>query len=247
MARKPLPLMIAVVASLLVTRCANQDAPKIRNLDEKKPAKTAGATSETAELPTPAACRDNEHKLGLADGSQIRWVVIKKKDNGVPVIGVHPLAAKIFVAGDEPLKDAHLELDIDGSGPTTGLELRDERLAKYVFDLTGSPRIHFTLMDIKTGDGSWKLPEPGATTRLALHGTLEIGPIKSGVTIPVLLQSLPEGGYRVSEGLKGIAFDVRKDLGLGERVDALMALVNTTMEDTLRLHFDLTLTDACPR
>lgn len=185
------------------------------------------------------ACADGRSRYETAPGGSFSWTV--KKPDGTPVVGVHAVRGILSLAPKDPLSTPTLELDFNRTGAFTGQDLRDERLGSTFFGAGAA--LHFKLKSVKTKNGSTALPDVGNTQELALTGSLDVAGKTVDVEVPLLL-SRRTAGFHVSDA-PGPGYKIRTEWGLSTPLDALLALAQAQIEETITLRFALDLTESC--
>jgi hypothetical protein len=203
---------------------------------------TSNDTATSGAPGKPGACMAGERAFRVEPGAFVSWTVVKAGD--VPVVGRHAVTGRLAVSGDRPYSAATLQLDFDLSGALSQLPLRDDRLRKYFFGATSGQPLRFRLTSVTPPAATTAFPDAGVTVPLALAGTLSVAGVETAIDVPVLLSGTADG-LRVTPALDGLRLDIRRQLGLGASLDALLALVGAKMADTVELRFDLALKDAC--
>lgn len=150
----------------------------------------------------------------------LEWTAVK---NGSSLV-----TGRQVITGKVSGKAVHL----DFGHPKSGVELRDSRLHDLVFG------------DRVTFDGSTDsaLPDPGVTLPAVFKGTLSLGGHLTAMDVPAEVDWLSEGHLKA----RG-TFEVSlAELGLASELETLLSLVEATVGDTVKAHFDIEVKEPCP-
>jgi hypothetical protein len=218
-----------LAATLAATACSTQDPS------------SALPPPPPTTAPTPASpdCATSFAATGVAT-----WVVIKNAT--LPVTGHQAITGTLEGPTAELAGNTvRLRLAFDPI-PTTGIEIRDNRISQYIFGPTALG-FEATFVRSATGTKDGRMPVTGETAALVLAGVFYVAAGRVPLDIPVYLTALKPGEYEVRSQPGGIALDLRTQLNVSKSLDDMLALVNATVDPKVTVQFSLTLKKgACP-
>lgn len=177
----------------------------------------------------PPPCSD---ELSIYNVSGVaNWLAVK---NGTArVTGHQEVRGTARIEKTKPLSGS-LALTISPK-PNSGVALRDERIASYVF---ASTVLRYTAQSVT----AQALPNPGETIEATVHGVFEVAGQSIPLDVPALVSYVDPTSLEVFGDFK---LDMRQQLGLTQRLADMLALVNATLDDSVQLHVNLDLRENC--
>ena len=211
--------------------------PSLSAAESPYPGPDSGQPSAAGALDTRDCDRHKDH-LKVAAPSHLNWLTKKKKV--IPVIGKHQVAGTINLKGSG-LEDASGELTFDEKSMTSDIAIRDERILKYVFGYDEGHRIRFEVTSITSEKG--ELPSAGNTAVAQVKGQLWVGGKDHTINLVAMVTGT-EWGFHVLSG-ENVNFNLFEEWELKDEIDALLKLVDVTMEATIKIQFELNLQYPC--
>jgi len=184
-------------------------------------------------------CGD-ERVLKLTPGSRLQWAVTKNAD--IPVAGEHQVSGQLAFASAEFFARPQLNLSFNEEDLDSGEALRDARLRDYVFGIPEGLHAKFVLTKASLAETT-AFPAVGAALALVIFGDLTIADKTTALEIPARLTATANGF--LVEQTDVVVLNLREQLQLGDRLAALLALVEATMKDEIEIKFNLELQDIC--
>lgn len=181
-------------------------------------------------------------KVKYAVDGEVSWTVVK--NGNTPVTGTQVLSGQATVAADALAGSAAAIQIAFNPHPTSGVELRDQRVEEYIF---GKDSLSFEAFAVGTvvGTAAGAFPKPGETAQTTLKGTFAVAGRNVQLEIPVLVANMDGGTLLLRNGGLGITLDMRSQLGLDARLSPMLALVNATLDNPVTVQFAAELQKAC--